>query len=161
MDLQALRNLLRLEVGDMKDNGPDRLTPDLCKSIGLPHGIDADHRSSSRVQAASSSAALTGQVTVIETAPRLSSTRMSAGVAAGAAGLGSGRAMNSLVFEVPSLEPARKSCRQRCTTLALMPWAIATVATDAPGSQHSASTCAFFVALYRRRVFFSLVIAST
>ncbi|MCE4556277.1 transposase [Pelomonas sp. P8] len=31
------------------------------------------------------------------------------------------------------------------------------MATDAPGSLHSASTCAFFVSLYRRRVFLSLV----
>jgi hypothetical protein len=45
--------------------------------------------------------------------------------------------------------------------LALMPWAIATLATDAPGSSHSASTCAFCASLYRRLVFLSLVIAST
>lgn len=36
MDVQALRDLLRPEVGNMKDNGPDRQIRDLCKSIGLP-----------------------------------------------------------------------------------------------------------------------------
>jgi hypothetical protein len=45
--------------------------------------------------------------------------------------------------------------------LALIPWAIATLATDAPGSSHSASTCDFCASLYRRLVFLSLVIAST
>jgi hypothetical protein len=44
----------------------------------------------------------------------------------------------------------RASCRQRCTTLALMPCDIATLATDAPEASHSAITCACSSALYRR-----------
>lgn len=43
------------------------------------------------------------------------------------------------------------NCRQRCTTLALMPRAIATLATDAPGTSHSATTSDFSSSLYRRR----------
>jgi hypothetical protein len=43
-----------------------------------------------------------------------------------------------------------------------MPCDIATLATDAPGSSHSATTCAFTAALYLCRVcVFSLVIVST
>lgn len=40
MDYPELRRLLRPVVGDMKDDGPDRLIPELCESIGLP--IPAD-----------------------------------------------------------------------------------------------------------------------
>lgn len=36
MNYLELRSLLRPVVGDMKDHGPDRLIPELCKSIGLP-----------------------------------------------------------------------------------------------------------------------------
>lgn len=39
-----------------------------------PHRIDADHRSSSRIPAAHSTAAAAGQVTAIDVAPRRSST---------------------------------------------------------------------------------------
>ena len=57
---------------------------------------------------------------------------------------------------------SRANCRQRCTTLALMPRAIATLATDAPPSSHSASTCNLCSSLYRRReAGFSLPIMST
>ncbi|WP_457325972.1 hypothetical protein, partial [Roseateles sp. P5_E11] len=63
-----------------------------------PHGVDADHRSSSRIQAANSAEALIGQATTIETAPRRISTRTSAGVALGVVGTVSGNAMNSLVL---------------------------------------------------------------
>ncbi len=56
----------------------------------------------------------------------------------------------------------RASCRQRCTTLSLMPCDIATCATDMPGSSHCASTIALNCVPYRRRVFpLSLVIVST
>jgi hypothetical protein len=59
------------------------------------------------------------------------------------------------------LLPSRASCRQRCTTLSLMPWDIATWATDTPGSSHCASSSALNCAPYRRRVFLlSLVIPS-
>jgi hypothetical protein len=40
---------------------------------GEPHGIDADHRSSSRSQAAQSEATVTGQVTATFVGPRVSS----------------------------------------------------------------------------------------
>ena len=70
--------------------------------------------------------------------------------------------MNSPVLAGTGDLPSRASCRQRCTTLALMPCDIATLATDAPDPSHSATTCAFTVVLYRRRVsVFSLVIVST
>jgi hypothetical protein len=43
-----------------------------------------------------------------------------------------------------------------------MPCAMAILATDAPASAHCATTCAFVIVLYRRRVSaFSLVIVST
>ena len=38
---------------------------------GKPHGIDADHRSNSRIHAASSAAAVTGHVTLMFNGPRL------------------------------------------------------------------------------------------
>ena len=44
-----------------------------------PQGVDADHRSNSRIQAAHSAAAATGQVTVIAIEPRRSSTWISEG----------------------------------------------------------------------------------
>ena len=44
-----------------------------------PQGVDADHRSNSRIQAAHSTAAAAGQVTVIAIAPRRSSTWISEG----------------------------------------------------------------------------------
>ena len=51
----------------------------------------------------------------------------------------------------PHFEPngatAFTGCCQRCTTLALMPCDIATLATDAPGASHSAITCACISAL--------------
>jgi len=46
---------------------------------GQPHRVDANHRSSSRIQAAHSDAAAQGQLTLIAIGPRRSSTRMSAG----------------------------------------------------------------------------------
>jgi len=53
-----------------------------------PHRVNADHRSSSRIHAAHSLAALAGQVTVIAVAPRCSSMRISA---TGSAAAGGGR----------------------------------------------------------------------
>lgn len=44
---------------------------------GQPHRFDTDHRSSSRIQAAHSLAALAGQVTVTAIGPRRSSMRTS------------------------------------------------------------------------------------
>ena len=71
-------------------------------------------------------------------------------------------AYNSPALAGTAMPSSRANCRQRCTTLALMPCAIATLATDAPGSLHAATTWAFVAALYRRRVsVFSLVIVST
>lgn len=62
---------------------------------------------------------------------------------------------------VPCL-PSRASCRQRCTTLALMPHDIATLATEAPGASHSAITSLFSSSLYcRRPTAMSLAIVST
>ena len=55
---------------------------------------------------------------------------------------------------VPSLALAGAACASVCTMLALMPWAIAIFATEAPGAAHSASTSAFNSGLCRRRVRF-------
>ena len=56
----------------------------------------------------------------------------------------------------------RASLRQPCTTLVLMPCDIATLATDAPGTSHSATICALNSTPHRRRTtVLSLVIAST
>lgn len=44
---------------------------------GQPHRVDADHRSSSRIQVAHSAAEEDGHVTVIDRAPRRSSMQMS------------------------------------------------------------------------------------
>ena len=47
---------------------------------------------------------------------------------------------------------SRASLRQPCTMLALIPCAIATLATDAPGTAHLAKICAFRSALWRLRL---------
>ena len=129
---------------------------------GQPHGLHSNHRKTSRLHCAKSPAALTGQVMFSTTAPRHNSMRMSAGVATGQIGTANASAMNSPVLAASQDLSSRASCLQRCTTLALTPCAIATLATDAPGSLHAATTWAFVAALYRRRVsVFSLVIVST
>ena len=89
------------------------------------------------------------QVMVIAVEPRRNSIRMSpAGAGSGAAssdtGMNSRTRIGSLAW--PSW-PSRANCRQRCTTLALMPCAIATFATDAPAASHSAITWDFTSAL--------------
>ena len=102
-----------------------------------------------------------GQMTVIAVVPRRSWIWMlPAGVWSGRAG--SVTATNSELSDFIATVLSRASCRQRCTTLALMPCAIAIFATDAPGSSHSASTRAFASAPYRRLIaVLSLPIVST
>lgn len=108
-----------------------------------------------------------GQVIFMAVAPRRSSIWMSAGACAGGDGVGvSDTGMNCGALEATGLAgkiaglgvgttPAalrpRASLRQPCTMLAFNSCDIATFATDAPGSAHSASTCAFNCALCRRR----------
>jgi hypothetical protein len=122
------------------------IAEDLVSSALLKHRVDTDHRSSSRIQAPKSAAADSGHVIVIVVAPRRSSIWMSPAVPGGDAA-GSDTGTNSAVIVAGALPPSRASCRQRCTTLALMPCDIATLATDAQGAPHSASTCACSSAL--------------
>lgn len=66
----------------MSDSPPALVVVDaarITQQVRQPHRVDADHRSSSRIQAAHSLAALAGHLTVIAVAPRCSSIRMSAG----------------------------------------------------------------------------------
>src|SRR6266850_3869720 len=106
-----------------------------------PHRVDTDHFSQSRSQAAHSAAADNGQLTVIAVTPRRISTRMSLPLREGllvvsATGTNSLRGAGAATGR-----HSRTTCRQRCTTLSLIPCDIATLATEAPGSSHSASTC--------------------
>src|SRR6266850_7956233 len=106
-----------------------------------PHRVDTDHFSQSRSQAAHSAAADNGQLTVIAVTPRRISTRMSLPLSEGllvvsATGTNSLRGAGAATGR-----HSRTTCRQRCTTLSLIPCDIATLATEAPGSSHSASTC--------------------
>lgn len=96
-----------------------------------PQGIDANHRSSSRIQAAQSPAAVLGQVIAITMAPRRSSIRMSS--LTGRTGCVTDTATNS-----PKPGAWR---RQRCTTLVLIRWDTATLVTEVPGAAHCSTTC--------------------
>jgi len=115
---------------------------------GQPDGLDSDHLSSSRIQAAHCAAAVPGHVTAIRVAPRCSSMRMSAGAAASTAA-GSASGMKAATGAGSIWVDA---CRRHlCTTFALIPCARATLATEASGCAHSARTCAFSSLLYRLR----------
>lgn len=109
-----------------------------------PQGVDADHLSKSRIQAAQCSAAETGQVSDTLVAPRRSSMRMSG---AGTQ-LGAGSATGTKVGTCTSVLGAWARRRHLCTTLALMPCESATLATEAsgwctrPGSAAHARRCA-------------------
>src|SRR5574337_359931 len=120
--------------------------PHIQRLNGQPHGIQADHRSSSRIQAPKSAAADTGQVIVIVVVPRRSWIWMPRSCVGGTLA-GSDTGTNSPAAAGSAASPWRASCRHRCTTLALMPCDIATLATDAPGASHSAITCACNCAL--------------
>jgi DNA invertase Pin-like site-specific DNA recombinase len=88
-------------------------------------------------------AAALGQEIVMVVAPRRSSMRMSGKATSDGAGSATG------MKEAPGngAAPSRARRRHLCTTLALMPWDIATLATDAAGRSHSLSTCALSSAL--------------
>ena len=120
-----------------------RRTPDnVARLFSWLSANGAHHRSSSRNQIAHSDAAATGQVTVTAVGPRrnwiwMSGTLSCAGTSVSETGT------NCPALSDLGTEELRASWRQRCTTLALMPRAIATLATDAPTASHSASTCNF------------------
>src|SRR5439155_1754302 len=118
---------------------------------GQPHCVDADHFSSSRIHAAHSVAADAGHVIATDVVPRRSSMRMSA-AATGVDGA-SGSAMNRSMLGAGVAASSQGLARRRhlCTRLAFRPCASATLATDAPGAAHSASTRAFRSAPWRRR----------
>src|SRR5665213_579680 len=128
-----------------------------------PQGIDADHRSHSRSQAAQSPPHCTGQWMFTTVAPRRSSIRMS-GCAAGA---GCGGSVNAMNAPASSLTRARvptgvvagrpRRCHLR-TRFAFKPFFCAIPATDAPSCAHSNSTRAFNAALCLRR---DLLLASS
>jgi hypothetical protein len=114
------------------------------------------------VNAAKSDIAAAGQLIFIVTAPRFSSTSMSrrqlAPSGAGAMVMG----MNCGDASAGTAAGPRTSLRQACTMLLLMPCVSATLATDAPGASHSATTCALNAALYWRRLTtLSVVFVST
>jgi hypothetical protein len=96
-----------------------------------PDGLNANHRSSSRIQAAHSLAADTGQVMAMLVWPWRNSIRMSG---TGAAGAGAGAsATGTKVGTGATCALAPISRRHLCTTLALIPCDRATCAMDAPG----------------------------
>lgn len=99
-----------------------------------PHRIDADHRNSSRIQAAHAGAASTGQLTLIAVVPRRSSIRISApwagvgnciGTKAAAGGGVTGRLWlgNAALGRLPT-EGVSAARTQRLSRLALMPLAV-------------------------------------
>ncbi len=127
-----------------------------------PHGVDADHRSSSRIHAAHSLAALAGQVTVIFVAPRCSSMGMAAtGVAVAGGGrltgTNNGRVVDASMSRAAGLSSAMPgylssaSRTQRRSRLAWMPCVIATAAIDMPGYMQVATASALNSSLCRRR----------
>lgn len=129
---------------------------------GQPHRIDADHRSSSRIQAAHSLAALAGHVTVTVVAPRCSSMRMS-GNGVGVAGEGSDTGTNDgavvgllAVTATCALSSSTDglistSVTQRRRRLAFTPLAMATAAMEMPGCVQAATRSALNSSLCRRR----------
>jgi hypothetical protein len=120
-----------------------------CSHVyGQPQQVHADHRSSSRIQAAHSLVAALGQVMAMVVAPRRSSIRMSApSWCVERAGELTETGTNSPTLIGRAAAPSRSSRRQRCTTLALMPCDSATLATDTPGAAHCLSTQALSCAL--------------
>src|SRR6202012_1892871 len=66
-----------------------------------PHGVDADQRSSSRIQAAHASAAAAGPVTAMVVEPRRTSMRMGSALGVGCAGgTGIGSSMKPTDFSL-------------------------------------------------------------
>jgi hypothetical protein len=127
-----------------------------------PQGINADRRSSSRIQAAHSLAALAGHVTVTVVAPRCSSMRMS-GNGVGVAGEGSdtgtkdGTVAGVLAVTATCALPSSMgglistSVTQRRKRLALTPLAMAAAAMEMPGCVQAATRSALNSSLCRRR----------
>jgi hypothetical protein len=128
-----------------------------------PHGVDTDHRSSSRIQLAHSAAAPLGQLTLIAVLPRRSSMRMSAGAAAidggsangtnaGAACVTWGASPQDAGSIAPPLSPSPSHCAtQRRSRFAFKPRLNATAAIDTPGWRHAAIASALNSGLWRRR----------
>ena len=89
-----------------------------------PDGVDPDHRSSSRIQAAHSSAPAQGQLTLIAVAPRRSSMRMSAGAGTLGANVSATNDVDATPLLIAADEaPLRRSAAttQRRARFALMP----------------------------------------
>lgn len=126
-----------------------------------PHGVDADHRSSSRIQAAHSGAAATGQVALMVVDPRRSSMRISnkAGVdgiatetnGGGRLGFGVAASGTARCASASSRPGSFVSNIQRLARLALTPWAMEIAAIETPGWLHAATTCALNSSLCLRR----------
>ena len=121
-----------------------------------PDDIDADHRRNSRSQAAHSEAAEHGQLTLIATGPRRTSSRMSVAAGAGSGGgictgTNAGAALFNGATDVLPPRPSASTTHRRAR-FALMPWAMATAALDRPGTRQAAITCALNSALWVRRL---------
>ena len=130
---------------------------------GEPHRVDADHRSSSRIQAAHSTAALAGQVTVDGGLCRAAGSMWMSASGAGVAGVGKVNGTNN-VFDAGALATGTEavpttsvagficaSCTHRRRRLALMPLDIATAAIDMPGCMQAATALALNSSLCLRR----------
>jgi hypothetical protein len=103
-------------------------------------------RSNSRIRPERSVAALIGQLSLTVTPPRCSSTSMERSSTVGRTG--GATATGTDCSDTVTTPASRASLRQPCTMLALMPCAIAPLATEAPGRSHSARICTFSSAPY-------------
>lgn len=143
--------------------GDHRLAP-ICRSVTRgcvrtcphaqrlhrqPYRVDSDHLSSSRNHTAQSAAHPFGQLIDTVVGPRLSSMRISGKVVSRSA-CGIASAMNAAV--VDEAGAGCISLQHLCTRLVFRPLAIATWATDAPGSAQAATTGAFKSTACRLRV---------
>ena len=106
-----------------------------------PQLIDANHRNSSRLQAASCAAAATGHTSDSVVAPRRSSTWIMGATSACARGDVHRQELRCVGCCNYRQRALRR--RQLCTTLTLMPCFIATLATETPAAPHSARIRAF------------------
>src|SRR5687768_3658801 len=134
-DLQATGAPIGKAIGVMRARrtehlhhlGQDRLAAraHVQRIHGQPDRLNADHFSNSRIQPAHSAAAATGHITATLVVPRRSSMRMSAAGADTGGGKDTGTKAGVTATAGSPLPPARR--RHLCTTLALMPWASATL----------------------------------
>ncbi len=161
----AVREQIRVvRLGGTKDGDHSgkcafRPEPQVDRFDREPDRIDTDHPSQPRSQSAHPDAADTGQRTCTAVPPRRRLISMQPDPAAVAGGPG------SWSFTGMKLAPPRsagRACRRHlCTRLALIPWASATAATEAPGASHLTNTSRLNSALWRRLPLFRASMVST